>query len=297
MAGSAVREPMEEIADAPGMRSPRRDAWRRLRGNPIALASLILLGLLIFAALAAPLIATHSVAEMGFARAQPPGDGHLLGTDQLGRDLWSRLVHGSRVSLTVALGSQAIAVTIGIVVGSLAGMLGKVGDAVLMRLTDVMLALPPLLLALLLLTVFGRGVAIVTIAIGLATWPSLARLVRGQVLHVKSNEYVHASRGFGAPLHWIVRRHLLPNIMSPLVIQLLFTMSQAILAEAFLSFIGLGSQPPTPSWGLLLSDGHSYIRVAPHLVLFPALILSFTLLALNSLGDGLRDALDPRYTR
>ena len=278
-------------------RSPWRDAWRRLRRNHVAVASLLVLATLLVLALVAPLVTAYGYTEMGFARVQPPGGEHLLGTDHMGRDLWSRLVHGSRVSLVVAFGSQAIALSIALVVGTLGGMLGRLGEALFMRFTDVMLALPPLLLALLLLTVFGRGVTVVTVAIGLATWPPMARLVRGQVLQVRTHEYVLASAGLGGSTGWIIRKHVLPNIMSPLVVQLLFTMSQAILSEAFLSFIGLGAQPPTPSWGLLLADGFSYIRVAPHLVLFPGLVLSITLLALNAPGDGLRDALDPRYTR
>jgi ABC-type dipeptide/oligopeptide/nickel transport system permease subunit len=257
----------------------------------VAASFIVLIGV---CAAAAPLLAPHHYAKIGFEPVLPPHSAHPMGTDGLGRDVGSRIIYGSRVSLGAGVISQGIALAIGLAAGVVAGFAGGRTDGVLMRVTDVMLALPPLLLALLLMAAVGRHPLVLFLAIGLAYWPAMARLVRGQVLQVRETEYVEAARAIGARPARLVARHIVPNIISPVIVQVTFGIPQAIMAEAFLSFIGVGSRPPTPSWGLMLADGFRWVRTSPHVALFPGLAISLTVLAFNFLGDGLRDAVDPK---
>jgi ABC-type dipeptide/oligopeptide/nickel transport system permease subunit len=277
-------------------RSPTRNAWRRLRRHRLALASLIVFLGVVVVAVFAPLVSDSSPTAMVNIPLLPPSGAHLMGTDSLGRDLWARVSYGARISLAVGIASQAIAVLIGMSVGALAGFHRGVIDGVLMRMTDMMLALPSLLFALLLLALFGSSIRVVILALGLSMWPVIARIERGQVLQVMNQEYVQAAYAIGCSPWRVLFRHVLPNTLSPVAVQATFGVSQAIFAEAFLAFLGLGAQPPTPSWGRLLTEGYEYIRTSPHLIVFPALAIAVTLLAINFIGDGLRDAFDPHGT-
>jgi ABC-type dipeptide/oligopeptide/nickel transport system permease subunit len=272
--------------------APLRQSWRRFRRHHAALVGLMFLLLLLAVAIFAPYISRYNYAALVGSPLKGVSSEHWMGTDSLGRDLWSRVVYGSRISLEIAFESQAIALTIGLLLGSIAGWWGGVVGALIMRITDVALALPPILTALLFLSVFGNSATVLAIAIGLATWPILVRLVRGQTLVIKESEFIEAARCLGSSGSRTLRTHVIPNVLGVAIVQVTFGMSQAIFAEAFLSFIGLGPAPPSPTWGRLVSDGFDYIRVAPHLVVFPVLAIAATVLSLNFVGDGLRDSLD-----
>jgi peptide/nickel transport system permease protein len=276
-------------------RSQWLESWKRLRRHRLAIISLGFLLLVVAVAIVAPVI-TANYAEIGFNPLEAPSWHHLMGTDELGRDSWSRVAYGARISLIVGLGSQAIAVAIGVPLGAIAGFYGRWADTILMRTTDIMFSLPSILVALLFVTAFGTSVEVLMLAIGFASWPTLARLVRAEVLQTKQLEFVEAADSIGCSRARTLRVHVLPHTTGPVIVQTTFGISQAIFTEAFLSFIGLGAQPPAPSWGRLLVDGFQYLRTSPQLVIFPGLALFLTILALNTLGDGLRDALDPRAT-
>lgn len=281
-------------ASTPGRpRSPRRDAWRRFRAHRLSLISLAFFLLVVVVAVFAPVITGASPTAMISLPLLPPSGAHLMGTDSLGRDLWARVAFGARISLEVGFASQLIATTIGMAVGALAGFYRGVIGGVLMRLTDMMLSLPALLFALLFLALLGSSVRVVILALGLSMWPAVARIERGQVLQVMNQEYVEAAYMIGSSNRRVLLRHVIPNTLGPVAVQATFGISQAIFAEAFLAFLGLGAQPPTPSWGRLLTEGYEYVRTSPHLIAFPALAISLTLLAVNFIGDGLRDAFDP----
>lgn len=285
---------LDQLSLGPRPLSPRRQAWRRLKAHRLALASGVLVAAVGAAAVLAPAIDRYPHTLMAFEPLAGPSAEHWLGTDDLGRDLWSRVVHGARTSLAVGVASQGMAVGIGLLVGTVAGFVGGLAGTVLMRLTDMLMALPSLLLALLFLTVLGSSTGVLILAIGLATWPVIARVARAQVLQAKSLAYVEAAVAIGcSPLRVLVV-HILRNILGPVIVLATFGIPQAIFTEAFLSFIGLGPPPPASSWGRLLSESFQYVQVSPHFVLFPACALSLTLLAFNFLGDGIRDALDPR---
>jgi len=273
------------------------DAIRRFRKNKMALAGLAIVLLFAVAAVFAPAVAPYSYKQTGFERVLGPHSAHPLGTDDLGRDVFSRLIYGARISLVVGIWTQALVLVISLVLGCTAGYLGGRVDDVIMRFTDIMFSIPPLLLALMLMTILERGVYTLCIAIGLVSWPATTRLVRGQVLSVRGLEFVEAARAMGSGNARIILRHVIPSILSPLVVQITFGIPAAIMSEAFLSFIGIGAAPPTPSWGLMISDGFRWVRVAPHLALVPAISISLLLLAFNFIGDGLRDALDPKMKR
>jgi peptide/nickel transport system permease protein len=270
------------------------DSWKRLRRNRLAVVSLVFLVVVVTVALFAPLLASSGYAEIGFNPLEAASWQHIMGTDSLGRDNWSRVAYGARISLIVGIGSQAIALAIGLPLGAIAGFYGSLSDTVLMRTTDIMFSLPTILVALLFITAFGTSVEVLTLAIGFATWPTLARLVRAEVLRTKQLDFVEAAESLGCSRARILRVHVLPHTTGPVIVQTTFGISQAIFTEAFLSFIGLGARPPAPSWGRLLVDGFQYLRTSPHLVIFPGLTLFLTILALNTIGDGLRDAFDPQ---
>ncbi|MEA2639804.1 MAG: oligopeptide transport system permease protein [Chloroflexota bacterium] len=279
-------------------RSLWRDALARLLRNRLAVVGAVLVLALIAVALLAPILAPFDPTKQDYARiAQPPSGERLLGTDGLGRDLLSRLIWGARISISVGIFTQLIVLAVGIPVGALAGMLGGRVDNLLMRFTDVMYAFPDLLLVILFRAVFGASVWALFLAIGLAAWVGVARLTRGQLLSLKERDFVQAARMLGADDLRIVTRHLLPNALGPLIVYVTFNVPRAIFAEAALSYIGIGIAPPTPSWGNMIQEGGQAIFAAPWQVLFPGIAIAVTMMAFTFLGDGLRDALDPRMTR
>ena len=260
--------------------------------NTLALAIIALFALgAIFATVLAPY---DPLAQELSARLEPPSAAHWLGTDQLGRDLFSRLLYGARISLVIGVVVVALAGAVGTFVGVVAGYAGGLVDEALMRLTEVFLAFPPLILAMAIAGALGPSLVNAIIAIAAVTWAVYARLARGQVLSLRRREYVEAARAIGAGRARIIWRHLLPNAIAPLLIQASFDMGSAIISAAGLSFIGFGAQPPTPEWGVMISEGRNFISTEPWLSLFPGLAILLAVGAFNLLGDGLRDILDPR---
>lgn len=247
------------------------------------------------AALSAPLIAPHSPLSQNLDQDLIfYSAAHPLGTDKLGRDILSRTIYGARVSLLVGCATVALSVAIGFALGSLSGYAGGWVDQLIMRLVDILMAFPGILLAIAFTAVLGPGIDHVVLALCLIGWTTYARLVRGEILALREREFVHAARALGCPPRRIVLRHLLPNLLPPLLIQATFGLAAAIVAEGSLSFLGLGVAPPTPSWGSMLNDGRQFLLVAPHLTTYPGLALLLTVLALNLVGDALQDRLDAR---
>ncbi|MGN6759324.1 MAG: ABC transporter permease [Thermomicrobiales bacterium] len=274
------------------------DAWRRLLRNRLALAGLIVVVIFCLMAIFAPLLARQSIDyQDALSLYQPPSRAHVMGTDQLGRDVLSRVIWGSRVSLLVGLVAQLIVLAIGVPVGALAGFFGGKTDLVLMRFVDVMYAFPQLLFVILLLSMWGRGLTNIFIAIGLTGWVTLARLVRAQFLALREKDYVLAARSIGATNSRLMLRHLLPNTLTPIIVALTFGIPTAIFTEAFLSFINVGISPPQTSWGLMVGENQSYLRSYPWMLVWPSIALGLTMLSFTFLGDGLRDALDPSSKR
>ncbi len=272
-----------------------RSSLRRAGRHKGAVAGLVVVGALVFVALFQNTLAPVSPIRIDIAQAlAAPGPGHPMGTDQYGRDTYSRVVHGSGISLTVGLISVGISATAGTTVGLVAGYYGRTLDAFLMRVVDVMLAFPGILLALGIVSVIGPNLRNLMIAVGISGVPLYARLVRGSVLVAKEQLYVDAARVTGVPVRVILVRHILPNVVAPVIVAGTLGMGTAILAAAALSFIGLGSQPPTPEWGRMLSEGRDYLRDAWWISTFPGLAIMLTVFGVNMLGDGLRDVLDPR---
>jgi len=286
------------------------DAWSRLRRNKLALVGGFVVAFLLLVAVFGPYLTPYgyqaqdfnTLAQNNYQPIPPLKFGHILGTDNLGRDLLSRLMDGARISMTVAVVVQLVVLFIGMPVGAAAAWFGGRLDTVLMRITDVIYAFPDLLFIILLSvafreTVFGKaldGLLLVFVAIGLVSWVTMARLVRGQLLQLKEQEYVEAAKAIGVSDFRIVTRHLLPNAIGPVIVAVTLGIPGAILAEATLSFIGIGVQAPRASWGSLITAGEPYIRSQVHLVLFPAIVIALALVSFTFLGDGLRDALDPK---
>jgi len=277
---------------------PRRDtqrALRKLKSNRAALGGMVVILVLVVAAIFAPFLAPYNpYTVMLESRLQAPGAAHLLGTDELGRDILSRLLYGARVSLWVGIVTVALAGLIGVAGGLVAGYLGGYWDAVIMRLVDVFLAFPVIVLAIAIVAVRGPGLTNVLIALALVYWTTYARVARSVVLILREEEYTWAARTLGASAARIMVRHLLPNAIAPLVVLASLGMGNAIVAEAALSFLGLGIQPPEASWGSMLNVGMGFLRDASFLSITPGLAIFITVLGFNLLGDGLRDALDPR---
>jgi len=272
--------------------------WREWKRHPLALASLAYLCFVAAIALFAPMIAPYRYdAQDASAVLQPPSDPHLLGTDELGRDVFSRLVYGARVSLTVVLQVELLEVLIGVTLGLLAGYFRGRWDTVIMRFTDMMFAFPDILLAILIVAILGPGLHNVFIALALTGWPSMARVVRSQTLALREREFVEAARAMGLSHFRILWRHILPNLLPTIVVAVTVDSAGVVLAESALSFLGLGAQPPTPSWGRMIDDARQLMRSHPMLLVYPAVMLSLTVMALNFLGDGLRDIWDPRRQR
>jgi ABC-type dipeptide/oligopeptide/nickel transport system permease subunit len=273
------------------------EVWARLRRDTRARIGLIVVAMLLLVALLAPLLVRHDPIRVDLLRQlQPPSAEHWMGTDVQGRDVWARLVYGARISLAVGLISQSIALALGVSLGLIAGYYGRWIDDLVMRLADVTLAFPTLLLLIAMVAALQPSLLVVFVTVGIVGWAGMARLVRGQVLVVRQLEYVQAARALGTPDRRIIARHVLPNVIAPVVIASTLGMAGAIMAEAALSFLGLGVQPPTPSWGAMISDGRdlSQLRASPWTSLFPGLAIGVTVLGFNLLGDALRDALDPR---
>jgi peptide/nickel transport system permease protein len=289
--------PASAVADGPGLAEAARRAGGPafVRRHALSLSGLVLVALLVSVALAAPVLAPHDPLAMNpRARFARPGPAHLLGTDQFGRDILSRVIHGARVSLSVGVGAVAVALTIGLVLGSLAAMRGGALDSVVMRAMDVLFAFPAILLALALIAVLGSSARNVLLAVALVYIPIFARTVRAAVLTIKYREFVDAIRALGRPELPTYLRHILPNALAPIAVQATLSISTAILAEAALSFLGVGTQPPTPSWGGMLSESRAFMEVAPWTAVFPGLAIMLAVLSFNLLGDGIRDYMDPR---
>ncbi|MFC7621087.1 oligopeptide ABC transporter permease [Microlunatus sp. GCM10028923] len=280
-----------------GHRSPGRMALRRFLRHRAAVVSLVVLALIILAVLFADVIAQHqpNATDLSAIRAKPSGE-HWLGTDATGRDVFARVLHAGRVSLGVGLASAALAVVLGVVLGSLAGMFGGWVDGLIMRLADIFLSFPSLVVMIVLAGILGPSVVTMIIAIGVFQWPICGRLVRGSALSVRENEYILASRATGAHPWWVITRHILPAVLPPVVVAGTLSVAGSIGLEATLSFLGLGIQPPTASWGNMLNEAQSLtvIRNQPWLWLPPGLAVAVTVLGVNFIGDGLRDALDPK---
>ena len=274
------------------------ELWKALRlilSSRSATVGLLLVTLLLLTAIFAPWIAPYDPIEVRLhARAEPPSWNHLLGTDNFGRDILSRIIHGSRVSLLLGFGSVFIGSVVGIALGLLSGYIGGWLDTILMRMVDILIAFGLILLAILIMAILGPGLINTMIAIGVFLCVVFARLTRGEVLAAREREYVEAARAVGAGTPRILWRYILPNILSPLVVLGTLRLGEAILAEAALSFLGLGPSPPAPSWGLMVAEGLGILRQAPWISLLPGFAIMVTVLGFKLLGDGLRDALDPR---
>jgi oligopeptide transport system permease protein len=274
------------------------DGWIRLKKNKLAIASLFILGFLCITAVLTPIIAPYGYEEQNLLLgAVPPSSDHWLGTDVFGRDMLTRIMYGSRISLAVGFIASGVALCIGVLWGALSGYSGGRIDAFMMRIVDILYALPFMIFIILLMVIFGRNLLLLFLAIGAVEWLTMARIVRGQVLTIKQQDFIEAATSLGLS-HWtIIRRHIIPNTLSPVIVYATLTVPSVMLLEAFLSFLGLGIQPPQSSWGLLISYGVETMEEYPWLIFFPGLFLSITLFSLNFLGDGLRDALDPRASK
>jgi peptide/nickel transport system permease protein len=288
--------PVQQLASVPRASAGLwHDAARRLRRDHAAVAGLIVILTLIVIAIAAPWITPYDPNDQSFRiKLKPPSSEHWLGTDEFGRDVLSRILVGTRVALYVGIVPVIVAMTIGVTLGLAAGYYGKSVDQVVMRLIDILLAFPWLLLAIGIMAVLGPGINNVVIAVAIVYVPAFARIVRGSVLSIKEKEYVEAARAMGQPNPQIITRHVLANAWAPIIVLATLSIGQAIIYAAGLSFIGLGTQPPNADWGVMLSSGREYLRDAPWLGFFPGLAILITVLAFNLFGDGLRDALDPR---
>lgn len=275
-----------------------RDAWHRLVKNRLALGGLILFVVMAVVCVCGPWFSpyTFETQKLEYG-AQPPSWEHWLGTDSLGRDLFTRIMHGGRISLMVGFLATAVSLVIGVVYGATSGYLGGKTDSVMMRLVDILYAMPFTIFVILLMVIFGRSIYLIFIAIGAVEWLTMARIVRGQVMSLKKQEFVEAAVSLGYSNRRIILRHLIPNVLGPIIVYATLTVPAVMLLEAVLSFLGLGVQPPDASWGVLINEGKDAMTVFPWMLIFPALFFSVTLFGLNFLGDGLRDALDPRSSK
>lgn len=275
-----------------------QDAWHRLAKNKLAVAGAIVLLVLTAAAFLGPLFMTQSYETQDLALgATGPSAQHWLGTDTLGRDMFVRLLYGGQISIAVGLCATAVALTIGVIYGTVAGFLGGKVDAVMMRIVDIMFALPFTVFVILLMVFFGRKFVLLFAAIGAVQWLTMARIVRGQVKSLRRMEFIEAAEALGLPTHKIIFRHMIPNALGPIIVYATLTVPSVMLLEAFLSFLGLGVQPPMSSWGVLIKEGAENMEEFPWMLFFPGAALALTLFSLNFLGDGLRDALDPRASK
>ena len=271
--------------------------WHRLSRNKLAMVGLFMMTTIFLLALCADLIADYNQAVVGMnmmERLQPPSAKHWFGTDGYGRDVFARIIHGSRLSLSLSIVSMAIAVAVGSLIGAISGYYGGKIDDVLMRLMDMLLAIPPMLMSISIVAALGRSMVNLMLALALAYMPVFARVIRSSILSVKGQEFVEAAKACGTSDARIIMRHIVPNAIGPIIVQATLAMGAAILTISSLSFMGMGIQPPQPEWGTMLYEGRDLIRTSPYLVVFPGLAIAVSVLSLNLLGDGLRDALDPR---
>lgn len=283
------------ITDFEQGRSLWQDACARLYRNKLAVTGIVVLVCMGLLAALAGWISPYSYETQNLGLgASPPSAEHWLGTDTLGRDMYTRILYGGRVSLMVGFLATAVALVIGVIWGMVSGYIGGKVDMVMMRIVDILYALPFTIFIILLMVVFGQNIYLMFLAIGAVEWLTMARIVRGQVISIRHQEYIDAAIAMGLPWPRILWRHVLPNILGPVIIYTTLTIPNVILLESFLSFLGLGIQPPQSSWGLLISYGVETMEEYPWLLIYPALVLSLTLFSLNFIGDGLRDALDPR---
>lgn len=272
-----------------------KNTLSQLLKNKTSLIGFSIILLIVITAILAPLIATHSPTAQSITdRYLAPSSAHYLGTDELGRDIFSRLIYGTRISIQIAVISVGISLIIGVALGGIAGYFGRWIDQVIMRMIDMLMAFPSILLAIALVAVLGPGLRNAMIAVGIVGIPQFARIVRSTVMSVKETEYIEAARVIGAKHGRILFQHILPNSLAPIIVQASLGMGTAILDAAGLSFLGLGAQPPSPEWGAMLSDGRAALQTAPWVVAFPGLAIFLFVLGFNLFGDGLRDALDPR---
>ena len=280
---------------SPATRRELARQWYRFRKRPVAVIGLVIVLAFVAVALITPWIAPYDPLLPDFAQIlTKPGPQHLLGTDELGRDILSRILYGSQISLLVGLVAVGLAALVGVPLGLTAGYYGGTFDNVVMRIIDVLMAFPSILLAIVIVSILGPNLQNAVIAVGVFTVPAFARLARGEVLSIKNQEYIEAARAMGASDVWILAWHILPNIISPLIVWSTLNVSSAILTAAGLGFLGLGAQPPSPEWGAMLAKGREYLLVAPHLTTYTGLAILLLALGLNLLGDGLRDILDPK---
>lgn len=272
--------------------------WKRLIRHRPAMTGAIILLVVLIAAVFAPFLAPYSPTKQSFVdQLQPPSAAHWFGTDEFGRDIFSRVLYGARIALVVGFIADGIALVLGVAVGMVAGFLGGRWDSLLMRATDVLLAFPYLLLALMIMAVLGPGLSKAMVAIGIVYTPHYARVVRGSVLSLREQEFVQASKAAGSSTTWQMLRHVIPNVMAPIIVQATLLFGSAIVETSALGFLGLGAPPGEPEWGAMLANGRVYMLTAPWLALFPGLAIFVTVVGLNLLGDGLRDVLDPKMTR
>lgn len=271
--------------------------WKRLRKNKMAVIGLIILGVICLSAIFADVLFnydTMAIQQNASLRLKPPSTSHWLGTDEVGRDILARIVHGARISIPVAFATILIAAIVGGLLGAIAGYGSKAVDNVIMRIMDIFLAIPSILLSIAIVAALGPSIRNLLIAISISNIPPFARIVRASVLTIRNEEYIEAARAIGAGDNRIIFKHIIPNSMAPIIVQATLCIAGSILSIASLSFIGLGIQPPTPEWGSMLSGGRQYIRYAWWVCAFPGIAIMLTILSLNLLGDGLRDALDPK---
>lgn len=275
-----------------------QDAWRRLRKNKIAISGLLIIIIFTAFAVVAPMVSTYNHEDINLSNINmKPSSEHIFGTDNLGRDLWCRVWMGARISLFIALVAAVVQTTIGIVIGGISGFFGGRLDTVIMRASDIIDSIPFLIYVIIIMMILGSGIMPIIVAFAVTGWIGMARLVRGQVMQIKEQDFVMAVKGLGGSSSRILRKHLIPNILGVIIITLTMRIPSAIFTEAYLSYIGIGLQPPLTSWGQLANAGAKVMRVYPYQLLIPGFFISVTMLALQLLGDGLRDALDPKFRK
>lgn len=281
-------------------RSMMQETWRRLIKNKGAVIGMIFLAVLVLAALLSPYIFDYDTQVVGMnmpERLQPPSSAHWFGTDEVGRDLFARVIYGARYSLVIGVGSVLIGLVVGTILGSLAGFYGGVMDSVIMRGVDIFYSIPNIMTAVVIVSVLGRSTVNLMIALAFSCASSFSRIVRASVMTIRNQEYVESSYSMGLPTWKIILKHILPNCLSPIIVQLTLLIGTTIISASSLSFLGIGVPAPAPEWGALLSAGRGHIRNASYMCVIPGLAIMFTVLALNLLGDGLRDALDPKLKK
>lgn len=275
-----------------------RDAWHRLKRNKLALLGMVIVAAMIVVALATPWIAPYSYEEQDLDLGPaPPSWSHWFGTDVHGRDLFTRVMYGGRISLLVGLCATLVSLVVGVTYGAISGYFGGRVDALMMRFVDILYTLPFVMFVIILTVFFGRHLILLFLAIGAVEWLTMARIVRSQVLSLREKEFIEAAVAMGASRRRIVFKHLIPNALGPIIVYTSLTVPQVMLLEAFISFLGLGVQPPMSSWGILINEGAKQMEEYPWMLIFPSIALSLTLFSLNFIGDGLRDALDPRVSK